>query len=428
MDLFEELTWRGFIHQTTGDDCQQLLATRKITLYIGFDPTARSLHVGSLVPLLCLRHFQRHGHRAIALLGSGTGLIGDPSGKSEERNLQSPETVATHEALIRAQIARILEDSGNPLVLRNNAEWLTKLDLLGFLRDTAKHFSVNALIARDAVRLRLERDGEGISFTEFTYILLQAYDFLELYRQEGCVLQAGGSDQWGNIVAGVDLIRRVAGVQAHGLTMPLLLNSDGRKFGKTERGSVFLDAALTSPYAFYQFWINQTDADVGRLLRLFTFLEREEIMALEADVGNPERPAQRRLAEEVTRFIHGEPELARAIRASQALFSGDIAGLPVSLLEEIFQDVPAVDVPISRLAGASLIDLLVEAGACSSKADARRQIAQGAIRLNGKKLAGALVEGGDDPRVTLDSLLDGRILVIGRGRKHNYLVRAAGKL
>lgn len=422
MSVLEELQWRGLVHQTTGEDLDQLLASQKIALYIGFDPTARSLHVGSLIPLICLKHFQRDGHRIVPLMGAGTGLIGDPSGKSEERNLQDPATIDANAAMIRAQVARFLQDPANPPVFRDNTEWLLKIGLLEFLRDTGKHFSVNAMIAKDSVKLRLEREGDGISFTEFTYSLLQARDFLELYRREGCVLQAGGSDQWGNIVAGVDLIRRVEGVKAHALTMPLLLNTDGRKFGKTERGSVFLDPTLTSPYAFYQFWFNQADADVGRLLRLFTFLERAEIEALESAIGSGARVAQRRLAEEVTRMIHGDEETDRAIRASEALFSGDIAGLPVALLEEIFSDVPALEIPAERVAGegASLIDLLVETGACPSKGDARRQLQQGAIRLNGEAVAGD-----GEPRVGIDRFLEGRVLVLRRGKKNNHLVRIA---
>lgn len=419
MGVLDELAWRGLLHQQTAEDLGEILEHQKVTLYTGFDPSAPSLHAGNLVPMCGLRLFQRHGHRVIVVLGGATGLIGDPSGKSEERNLQDGETIRRNTAGIERQLRRFLDEPGNPPLVVNNIEWLGSVKLLDFLRDTGKHFSVNAMINKESVKTRFEREGEGISYTEFSYMLLQAYDFLELYRREKCVLQMGGSDQWGNIVSGVDLIRRVEGGRAFGMTYPLLTNSEGRKYGKTEKGAVYLDPDLTSPYAFYQFWVNTADADVVPFLKLLTLLPQQEIEALAATLGSPQREAQRRLAEVMTETIHGSEETERAIRASQALFSGDVKGLPVATLAEIFSDVPALTLAKARLSGGiSLVDLLVEVGACNSKSDARRQLAQGAVRLNGDPVATD-----NDPSIGSADFLEGAILVIRRGKRNNYLVR-----
>lgn len=423
MGVFEELSWRGLIHQTTSEDLAQILA-KPTTLYIGFDPTANSLHAGSLVPLMTMLHFQRYGHRVIALVGGATGMIGDPSFKSTERHLQTEETVRGFQAALAAQIRSILSEvPDNPPIFVNNIDWLGQMNLLSFLRDTAKHFSVNAMINRDSVRIRFEREGDGISFTEFSYPLLQAHDFLELYRREGCLLQCGASDQWGNIISGVELIRRVEGVQAYGLTMPLLTNAAGQKLGKTEKGTTFLSAEVTSPYRFYQFWVNMADADVGKLLRWFTLKDRAEIEALDATIGGPERLAQKALAYDVTCRVHGKDEADRAVRASQVLFGGgDLRGLPVSLLREIFSDVPNVEVAADRFAGegCSLVELLVESGLAASKGEARRQIEQGGVAVQGAAVAPQK----GDPRVSADALIEGEVLVIRRGKRNNALVLA----
>lgn len=418
MSVLEVLEARGLVHQKTAEDLGAVLAAGPITFYNGYDPTATSLHVGHLLPLTLMKHMQRAGHKVIALIGGGTGLIGDPSGKSTERNLLTAETVAENGKLIHAQVTRILQADQNPPIYANNLDWLGEVKLLDFLRDIGKHFSVNAMIQRDSVKSRFERDGEGISFTEFTYSLLQAYDFLELHKRYGCTMQTGGSDQWGNIVSGTDLIRRVTGNRAFGLTVPLLTNSDGKKFGKSEKGAIFLDPALTSPYAFYQFWLNAADADVQRLLRLFTDIPLDEIAAL--DVNSGARPAQKLLAETLTRDIHGADALDGAKKASEALFSGAIQGLPVATLLEIFADVPAVSLPREKLAeGVALTDLLTETGLTASKGDARRQLQQGAVRLNG----GEPVSG--EPVLTANDFIDGQVLVLRKGKKSYGLVRVA---
>jgi tyrosyl-tRNA synthetase len=424
MRLLDELEWRGLVHQKTADELGDRLEAGPIALYCGFDPTGPSLHVGSLLPILLLKHFQRRGHRVIALTGGATGLIGDPSGKSAERNLLDRAQVEANARRIGGQLLGLLRDDKNPPIHADNIEWLGTMGLLEFLRDVGKHFSINAMVAKDSVRMRLEREGDGISFTEFSYALLQARDFLELHRRHGCELQVGGSDQWGNIVGGVDLIRRAAGGRAFGLTVPLLTDAEGNKFGKTEQGtSCFLDPALTSPYRFYQFWINSDDADVARLLKMFTFLERDRVEALAALAGSPGREAQKALAYEMTAFVHGVAEAEKAIKASEVLFGGDIDGVPVVQLREIFADVPSITMAADRLngAGASLVDLLVEVGACASKSDARRQLAQGAIRLNGRPVAAAAA--GEDLKVTRTAFLEQSVLVIRRGKRNTYLVK-----
>ncbi|HDP34140.1 MAG TPA: tyrosine--tRNA ligase, partial [Candidatus Hydrogenedentes bacterium] len=330
MSLFEELKWRGLVKQITHDEIPAVLERESLTLYCGFDPTADSLHIGSLLPILGLAHFQRHGHKPIALVGGGTGLIGDPSGKTRERTMLSRDDVERNVSGIRRQLERFLEFSGeNAAILLNNAEWLCEARLLDFLRDIGKHFSINMMLNRDSVRMRLEDRDRGISYTEFSYILLQSYDFLYLNEKYDCRLQIGGADQWGNIVSGMDLTRRLRNASSYGLTLPLVTKTDGSKFGKSEGGNIWLDADRTSPYKFYQFWLNQADEDAGCYLRYFTFMPKNKIEELERQIkGAPhERAAQRALAEEVTRLVHGQSALDNAMAASKAMFGGDLSSL-----------------------------------------------------------------------------------------------------
>ena len=348
-DVLAELRERGLIFQVAGEDAiEQWLAAEPRTLYCGFDPTADSLHIGSLVPLLVLRRFQSSGHRPIALVGGATGLIGDPSFKASERQLNTPEVVAGWVDKLRQQVSQFIDFEGpNAALVANNLDWTQGLDVLGFLRDVGKHFSVNNMIGKESVRQRLDREGAGISFTEFSYMILQSLDFAELYRQHGCGLQIGGSDQWGNITGGIDLTRRLHGAQVFGLTLPLVTKSDGTKFGKTESGTIWLDANKTSPYAFYQFWLGTADADVYRFLRYFTFLSLSDIEAVErADSERSGRPeAQHLLAQEVTRLVHGDEGLTAAERITEALFSGD----PSALAEPDLAQLALDGLPASRL-------------------------------------------------------------------------------
>ena len=348
-DVLAELRERGLIFQVAGEDAiEQWLAAEPRTLYCGFDPTADSLHIGSLVPLLVLRRFQASGHRPIALVGGATGLIGDPSFKASERQLNTPEVVAGWVDKLRQQVSQFVDFEGpNAALVANNLDWTQGLDVLGFLRDVGKHFSVNNMIGKESVRQRLDREGAGISFTEFSYMILQSLDFAELYRRHGCGLQIGGSDQWGNITGGIDLTRRLHGAQVFGLTLPLVTKSDGTKFGKTESGTIWLDANKTSPYAFYQFWLGTADADVYRFLRYFTFLSLSDIEAVErADSERSGRPeAQRLLAQEVTRLVHGDEGLTAAERITEALFSGD----PSALAEPDLAQLALDGLPASRL-------------------------------------------------------------------------------
>mgnify|MGYP001207660177 FL=1 len=348
-DVLAELRERGLIFQVAGEDAiEQWLAAEPRTLYCGFDPTADSLHIGSLVPLLVLRRFQSSGHRPIALVGGATGLIGDPSFKASERQLNTPEVVAGWVDKLRQQVSQFIDFEGpNAALVANNLDWTQGLDVLGFLRDVGKHFSVNNMIGKESVRQRLDREGAGISFTEFSYMILQSLDFAELYRQQGCGLQIGGSDQWGNITGGIDLTRRLHGAQVFGLTLPLVTKSDGTKFGKTESGTIWLDANKTSPFAFYQFWLGTADADVYRFLRYFTFLSLSDIEAVErADSERSGRPeAQRLLAQEVTRLVHGDEGLSAAERITEALFSGD----PSALAEPDLAQLALDGLPASRL-------------------------------------------------------------------------------
>jgi tyrosyl-tRNA synthetase len=420
MRLLDELEWRGLVHQKTADELGDRLEAGPITLYNGFDPTGPSLHVGHLLPVMLLKHFQRRGHRVIALTGGATGLVGDPSGKSAERNLLDREQVDANARRIGSQLLRLLADPANPPLHADNIEWLGTMGLLDFLREVGKHFSVNALIAKDSVKLRLEREGEGISFTEFSYALLQARDFLELFRRHDCILQCGGSDQWGNIVGGVDLIRRLGG-RAFGLTVPLLTDAEGNKFGKTEQGtSCFLDPALTSPYKFYQFWINTDDADVVRLLKLFTLLERDRIEALAGTVGSPAREAQKALAHAVTAFVHGAAAADRARSASEKAFSDDLWHLSADELEKV-SEVPHRSIKRSSIGSVSFAELLNQLGAAKSKSEARRLIEQGGVTTSTSTNTAVRLSG-FDPRVEPSHLIGGKILIL-KTRKFRGLVK-----
>lgn len=419
--FFEEMTWRGLVEEAT-PGLADALAEGRVTGYIGFDPTASSLHVGSLLPILNLARLQRAGHRPIAIAGGGTGLIGDPSGKTDERQLLTVEQVTANVAGIERQLSRFLDFSpgATQAILVNNVDWLGELKLMEFLRDVGKHFSVNQMIARESVKRRLASES-GISFTEFSYALLQAYDFLELYDRYGCTLQMGGTDQWGNILSGADLIRRLRNARAHGLVSPLITNAAGTKFGKTEAGTVWLDPERTSPYSFYQFWLNTGDADAVRYLRYFTFLGREEIEALAEETRRvpEERPAQRRLADEVTRMTHGAEALARAQRVSDLLF-GRAAALEADDLLQGFGDAPSSTLPAADLAaGLPLSQLLAATGLASSKNEARRLIAGGGVYVNERRAEG-------DAAIGTADAIEGRALLLRKGKKQYHLVRVEG--
>ncbi|MDQ1712626.1 MAG: tyrosyl-tRNA synthetase [Frankiaceae bacterium] len=415
-DILDDLEWRGLVAQATEPTAlREALANGPVTVYAGFDPTADSLHVGSLVPMLTLRRFQNAGHRAIALAGGATGLIGDPGGRAAERSLNDAETVAAWTERIRGQLGRLVDlDEGR---LENNYEWTAGVSAIEFLRDVGKHFTVNYMLAKESVSSRLA--GEGISFTEFSYMLLQAFDYRVLYDRYGCTLQVGGSDQWGNITAGIELIRRTRGAQAHGLTLPLVTSATGEKFGKSVAGAVWLDPARTSPYAFYQYWLNVDDRDAVPYLKIFTFLSRAAIEALAAEQA--ERPqaraAQRALAAELTRLVHGEAELAAVQQASEVLFgSGDVASLAPELLDQALAEVPRTSV--ARDALPALPALLVGLGLAKSASDARGRVAQGGVYVNGARASDADWQPG-----TAD-LLHGRYLVVRSGKRNYGLVTA----
>lgn len=422
-NLFDDLERRGLVHQVTDPGIQSWLEERPAVGYIGFDPTAPSLHVGSLLQVLLLVRLQRHGHQPIALIGGGTGLIGDPSGKQAERPMLTREVLGENVRSLRSQLERFLDFSGpRGAILVDNSEWLARLNLLDFLRDIGKLFSVNAMIARDSVRTRLESRDQGISYTEFSYSLLQAYDFLELSDRYSCQLQLGGSDQWGNILGGIELIRRLRGGAAFGLTSPLVTRDDGKKFGKSELGNVWLDAARTSPYDFYQFWLNTQDSDTFRYLKGFTFLPLEELSSLAREVNEfPERrAAQRLLASEVTRFVHGQTALEQAERTSRVLFEGE--SFEVLSHEELLAGL--ANCPATNLAWASLgsteavlTTQLVNAGLARSRGQARTAIIAGSIYINNRKVYDyAYVLGTKD-------VLAGRFVVLRRGSRSHHVLR-----
>jgi tyrosyl-tRNA synthetase len=419
MGLFAEFQWRELVYDAT-EGLPDVLERDPVTAYIGFDPTAASLHVGSLLPIMSLARLQRFGHTPIALVGGGTGLVGDPSGKTAERQLQTLEQVRANAEGIRAQLERFLDFSRTPnaAVMANNVDWLHPVGFLEFLRDVGKHFTVNYMLAKESVKRRLGSE-DGISFTEFSYQLLQAYDYVVLHDRFKCNLQMGGSDQWGNITAGIDLARKMRGAKVHGLVLPLVTNAAGTKFGKTEAGTVWLDAQLTSPFRFYQFWLNTDDRDVVRYLKFFTWLDRETIDSLEQEVTRaPEaREAQRVLAREVTWLVHGGESLHSAERASAVLFGSSLANATAEEILAVFDDVPSVVVERALLAdGVALTELAVSSGLASSKGEAMRLIKQGGLYVNDQR---ATDERG---RATLDHAIDGRVIVLRKGQRERRLV------
>jgi len=416
--LLQDLQARGLIAQITDAKAlDELLAKESVTLYCGFDPTADSLHLGHLVPVLLLKRFQEAGHKPIALVGGATGMIGDPSFKATERKLNTPEVIAGWVDKIRGQVSPFLAfDGPNAAVMANNYDWFGPMGALDFLRDIGKHFSVNAMIKKESVQQRINRDEQGISYTEFSYSLLQGYDFAELNRRHGCVLQVGGSDQWGNITAGADLTRRLHQQHVFGMTLPLVTKSDGTKFGKTESGAIWLDARKTSPYAFYQFWLNTADADVYKFLRYFTFLSVDEIEAIEdADRASGQKPeAQRILAEQATELVHGKAALEAAKRISQSLFSGSLDVLTESDFEQLAQDgVPGV---MLEKAASGLIDTLVAANLAKSKSEARGFLQSGSVTVNGRKIETL------DHQIADGERLFGRFTLLRRGKKNYAMV------
>lgn len=417
IDIIEDLESRGLISQMTSGDELKSVLKQGTTLYSGFDPTAESLHIGNLVPLLALRRFQQAGHRPIALVGGATGLIGDPSFKASERQLNSNEIVELWVGRIKGQLEQFLDfDSGsNAALLVNNLDWTKDVSVLDFLRDVGKHFSVNAMIQKDSVKQRIEREGAGISFTEFTYMILQSYDFAELYKRHGCNLQIGGSDQWGNITGGIDLTRRMHRAQVYGLTIPLVTKADGQKFGKTETGTVWLDGKKTSPYAFYQFWLNAADADAYTFLRYFTFLSPKVIIDIEeADKNAQGKPeAQGILAKEVTRLVHGDEGLLAAERISAALFSGDLAGLSLTDCEQLRLD----GLPSTQLDSLpkGIVEVLVETGLATSNKMAREFIANNAVSVNGQRVESS------EMSLSAEHALFGKYFVLKRGKKLFHL-------
>jgi tyrosyl-tRNA synthetase len=424
-NLLDELRWRGLLHQTAGEAIERFLQTRGRIGYAGFDPTSDSLTIGNFIPIKMLMHWQRAGHKPIVVMGGGTGLIGDPSGKEEERQLRSRAEIEVNVNSQRAIFERFLDfDPKNPhaAIIVNNIDWLDRVSYIDMLRDVGKHFSVNEMIQRESVKRRLEAREQGISYTEFSYMVLQAYDFLHLYEAHNCTVQIGGSDQYGNIVAGMDLIRRKhggapggGGAQAYGITNPLVTKADGSKIGKTESGAIWLTANRTSPYAFYQYWINTADADAGQFLRWFTMMPREEIddiMAAHAKSPHA-REAQRALARHMTTMVHGQDEMRRTESASAALFSGEIRALDDSLLREVFADVPHSTHDRAALEGAglSLVELLPQTSLASSKREAREFLTSGAVLVNGEKVPA-------ERALTTRDLLHGRMILLKRGKKN----------
>ena len=416
--LLEELRWRGLLAQHT-DALSDALAGGMVSGYCGFDPSAPSLHVGNLVPVMGLVHLQRHGHRPVFLAGGGTGMIGDPSGKTAERQLLSVDDIATNTRAIRSQLERFVDPAGkNGAIVENNAEWLAPLKAIEFMRDVGKHFTVNYMMQKESVKARLEA---GMSYTEFSYMLLQAYDYLQLHKRHGVTLQVGGSDQWGNITAGIELIRRTVGAEAHALTFPLVTNASGTKFGKTEAGAVWLDPERTSPYRFYQFWINTDDRDVGRMLRFFTLLDRDEIERLEqVTTASPEtREAQRALARDVTARVHGDGALGSAEEVSQLVFGkADPRRLSQAALAQLEQEIPTFRLtPADSLDLFALIDVVSKGKEAlfKSKSEARRALEQGGLYLNGERVAA-------NRAISRSELLHGRYVLVRKGARSNGLV------
>lgn len=422
VNVLDELRWRGLLHDST-QGLEAALLAGPVTAYIGFDPTASSLHAGSLLTVLGLARLQRFGHRPIALVGGGTGLIGDPSGKSQERNLLTLEQTAENAEGIRRQLERFLDFSpslSNAAVVRNNVDWLRPIGFLDFLRDVGKHFTVNYMMAKESVKRRIE-GSDGISFTEFSYQLLQAYDFLVLHDRDRCTLQMGGTDQWGNITAGCDLVRKVRGARVHGLVWPLLTTASGAKFGKTESGAVWLDPARTSPFRFYQFWLQTDDRDVEQHLGRFTFLSSAEIAAIAAaHTAAPERrDAQRALAAAVTRMVHGDAELARAERATQVLFGGALADAAPEDILTVFDDVPSIELATAAFddPGLAAAEAAVQSGLTASKGEANRLIKQGGLYVNDRRLNDGAAH------LTAADLIGGQVLVLRKGQRERRVIK-----
>jgi tyrosyl-tRNA synthetase len=418
MDLHDELAWRDLISEET-EGLRGALAAGPMTGYIGFDPTASSLHVGSLLTVMGLARLQRAGHSPIAIVGGGTGLIGDPSGKTQERMLLGIDQVQANVEGIRKQLERFLDFDrpGNPARIVNNADWLVPMDLMSFLRDVGKHFTVNYMTAKESVKRRLEGE-DGISFTEFSYMLLMAYDFVVLFDRYKCTLQMGGSDQWGNITAGIDLLRKLRGVKGHGVVWQLMTTSAGVKFGKTEAGAVWLDPALTSPFRFYQFWLNTDDRDIVRYLKFFTFMTREEVEALgRATLEHPERrEAQRTLARAVTALVHGEDHVRRSERAAEVLFAGSIADASADDVLMVFEDAPSTALTLPD-EGMPLTDMLVAVKLVPSKSEATRLLKSGGVYVNNVRAAD------ERARLTAAEAIDGRLFVLRKGRKDHHIVK-----
>ena len=419
--VYDEFAWRGLVVDAT-EGLSDLLARESVTAYIGFDPTASSLHVGNLMQMMTLARLQRHGHSPIAIAGGGTGMIGDPGGKSKERVLLSREQIDENIVGITRQLRTLqqFEVVPNPARIVNNADWLGSIDVLSFLRDTGKHFTVSSMLQKESVSRRLETE-EGISYTEFSYLLLQAYDFLHLFDTEGCRVQMGGSDQWGNITAGIDLIRKLRGAKAHGLVWPLMKTASGVKFGKTEAGTIWLDPRRTSPFRFYQFWLNTDDRDVVAYLRSFTFLGRAVIDELAAAVQTvPERrEAQRVLARDVSVSVHGAEQTARAEHASGLLFGERITDLTADDVLAVFEDVPSTEIPVAEIEsdGIGLLDLLVRAQAASSKSEARRLVQGGGVYVNNRR------SGDPQARLRREEAIGGRVFILRKGQKQQFVVR-----
>ena len=427
MNPLDVLKARGFVQQCTGEEVvREALSSGTVTYYVGFDPTADSLHVGNLVPLLALRRFQQAGHHVIALAGGATGMVGDPSGKSAERNLQTPEQVEHNIACIRRQLAQFLdfEVTANPARLVNNHDWTAPVSILEFLRDIGKHITVNSMVAKDSVRSRMEDRESGISYTEFSYMLLQGFDFYHLRRAYNCELQIGATDQWGNITVGTELTRKKLGATVWGLVFPLLTKADGTKYGKTATGTVWLDARRTSPYRFYQFFVNADDADVIKLLKTLTFLSAEEVGALETELRvNPgARAAQKALAREMTLLVHGPERLAGALKASEVLFGGSLDGLGESDFADVVAEAPGKSLERSRLAGGGspLIELLVLSGLCASKGQARKDLEGGGIYVNNVRVA-------DHARVVTETdIVFGRHILLRKGKRSYCVLHLEG--
>ncbi|MFN3192651.1 MAG: tyrosine--tRNA ligase [Aureliella sp.] len=418
--ILDELSWRGLIHQSTDEAALRDLLSKPQSVYVGFDPTASSLHCGSLLPLMALRRFQQHGHRPIALVGGATGMIGDPSGKSEERNLLSPEILSDNVAGLKEQMSRYLDfDGENGALLVNNLDWMGPWSYIEFLRDVGKNFPVNVMLAKDSVKSRLAKEDSGLSYTEFSYMLLQAYDFAFLSKQHGCTVQVGGSDQWGNITAGIDLARRMHGTHLQALTCPLLLTSDGRKMGKTEQGAIWLDAERTSPYSFYQYWFNVADDDVLKCIRFLTEIGEDEVKELTTQVESEphRREAQKRLASWLTEFIHGSEGLASAEKAKQLFFGAEIRDLKDKQLLEIFADVPGAEINQSELdEGITIEEALVRTKLAPSKSEARRTAKQGGAYVNNRSVE-------EGYKITRADLASETTIVLRSGKKKFALLR-----